>query len=314
MRYIKKTTLCFLIISPILFFGSCKVTTRINYEVLKPSDTVIDIKIRSIDIVNKYWIDNKNQKSNIDETKFSIDSLFSFQSISALNHTLRQSPRFEILRADTVPTQRSGSYNNRVELQKVDIQTSVFTEPTKNHYSGLYYGAIKVVYYFEWAVISETNKILYQKTYNDTIWVEGSKFTFINIADLVNFDKAVHYIVNKTAVSFAESIAPYWRQTYRYLFINGHNDLIIAANLAVKGEWEEAALLWQKHIYGNNKNLAGKSNFNMAVKAEKEGNLLDALHFINVAIDKYHFQPAKEYSNIIKKRIFEVEAIEKQIP
>jgi len=302
-----------ILLIPIFFFNSCNVISRIHYDTLRQSDTVIDLKIKSIDIVNKYWIDNKHQKINSNEAMFEIDSLFSFQSIAGMYNTLIQSPRFSILRADTIPTLRNESHNNRIELQKVNINTSVHTEPTKNYYTGNYYGVIKVVYYFEWSMISSENEILYKKNYHDTIWIEGTKSRFINIADLVDFDKAVYYIVNKTAVAFAESIAPYWRQTFRFIFTTGHNDFVIAASLAINNQWDEAEQLWQQHILGNNKNLAGKANYNMAVKSEKEGKLLDALHFINVACEK-KFQPAFEYANIIKNRILEVEAIENQIP
>ena len=298
----------------LLYLSSCTSINKIYYEVLYPADTLIDLNITKIDIVNKYWIDYAQKKSGNDPYKFSIDSIFSFESIKTVYNSLTQSPRFAIARVDTLPGDLVNSTYDRIELQNVNIDIKVITEPIKNYHNGMYYGAIQIAYSFNWALISWDNQNLYNKVYKDTVWVEGSKRQFTNIADLVDFNNALYYIMNKTAVNFADAVSPHWRETYRYIFVNGHNDFVIAADLVADNKWDEAELLWQRHIYGNNRNLAGKANYNMAIKNEKDGNLLDALHFINVAIEKYNFQPAKEYAPIIKKRIGNIALIESQLP
>lgn len=300
-------------LSLMLCLYSCTSVSRIQYEVLVPADTTIDLNITEIDIVNKFWA-NYRQKEFVEPYKFSLDSLFSFESVKTIYHTLNQTPRFTIASADTLPQAEQSTNNPRIELQNTDINVKVITDPVKDYQTNYYYAAIQISYNFEWAIISENNQNIYSQSYNDTIWLEGSKRQFTNIADLVDFDRALYYITEQTAGDFAKSISPHWSQTYRYIFVSGHNDMIIAAHLAEGNKWNDAQMLWQRYIYSNNKNLAGKANYNMAIKNEKEGNLLEALHFVNVAIEKYHFKPAIEYAEILKNRIGNLTLIEQQLP
>ena len=81
-----------------------------------------------------------------------------------------------------------------------------------------------------------------------------------------------------------------------------------------KNEWGKAEQIWLKFIDSNNKNLAGKANYNLAVMNEKEGKLLPALEYAKRAHETYRFPHAQELVSILRGRINNVAKIENQIP
>jgi hypothetical protein len=295
------------------FFQSCTVVNRVYFEVLRPADTVIQLKSREIDLVNKHFQRNPQAPSQKEYDKWRLDSLVSFECMKAAYKIFSETERFLPARVDTIYN-RSSSSRNRIELLNVDLKTTVLKEPVKDYYSGLYTATIRVDYQVDWAVINSTNQIVYNRWYADTVWIEGTKPKFTSLYDLVNFDKAVNHIVKKTAKGFAESIAPHWRGTYRLIYASGHNDFVVADTYVSRNQWDKAESLWMRHVNSSNRNLAGKANYNMSVKFEKEGMLLKALEYAQTAHEKYNFEAARELVSILQARIRNVAIIEGQIP
>jgi hypothetical protein len=313
MAHIRIFIFTLVLLGSLLFFNSCNVVNRVYFEVLRPADTVINLKSREIDLVNQHFRLKPQAASEKEYDKWRLDSLVSFECIRAVYQVISETERFIPARVDTVYN-RSSSARNRIELRNVDLKTTVLKDPVRDYYTGLYTAVVRVDYQVDWAIVNSANQVVFNSWHSDTVWVEGSKARFTNLYDLVNFDKAVKHIVKKTGKGFAESVAPHWRGTYRYIYASGHNDFVVADTYVSQNQWSKAENMWIKHLNSNNRNLAGKANYNMAVKSEKEGLLLKALEYAQMALEKHSFEPARELVSILQARIRNVGIIEGQIP
>ena len=193
----------------ILFFmlTSCNVVQKVHFEVLIPADSIVNLQNRNIDIVNTYFNNNSKPIDHKSYDKWQFDSLVSFACIETVYSSIKESGRFVPQRVDTVYN-RTKSYNDRIELTHVDLQTSVLSEPVKDYYSGLYRARVRIDYWVKWNIVNSDGKTVFNKDYADTVWVEGNKSSFTSLSDLVNVDKATYHILNKTAVDFAQTNSP----------------------------------------------------------------------------------------------------------
>lgn len=296
----------------VMLFGSCVVVNRVYFETLRPADTTINLKTRAVDLVNSHIISTPPPGSESGYEKWQVDSMVSFRLIGAVYSVFSESDRFIPQRVDTVFNQEN-SVDNRVELKRVDLHTKILRNPTKDYYTKLYTASVMVIYHIEWEIIGSENRVVYDRSYNDTVWIDGAKSHFETLYDLVDFERAVKHIVTRCGRQFAQSVTSHWRSTYRYIYVSGHNDFVVANYHVSQKDWERAELLWRNHLYSGNKNLAGKANYNMAVKSEKEGELLIALEYANKA-KNLGFSPATELISIIEARIKNIAVIEGQIP
>jgi len=295
-----------------LALNACNVVEKVYFETLNPADTIIDLTIQKIDIVNRFAIDRYSEK--IDEpNKWALDSLVSFECIKALYGEIKQGERFSPQRVDTV-FRWEESANPRIELTNVDLSVKTLLDPVRDFATGYYRAAVRVDYRVSWKVFADEKREVYSRQYIDTVWLEGLKPYFTQLYDLVEFDRAIEHIVQKTARNFAAEISPTWKPTYRYLFTTGHNDFVVAAYYVSQGEWEKAESLWLKHASGGNRSLAGKANYNLAVKAEKEGKLLVALEYAQKSAKENRFNYAQDYIKILRIRLNNIKVIESQLP
>jgi len=300
------------LLSTLIFFNSCVVVDRVYFEVLRPADTVINLNVRNVDLVNKHFIANPKPVSNMEYEKWQLDSLVSFESVRAAYNILAESERFEFERVDTTFNQNN-SNNSRIELKLVDLKTEVLQEPIRDYYTRLYVSSVMVEYKVAWEILNSNNQTVYQCYYHDTVWVEGAKSSYNSLYDLVDFHKAVNHIVNRCGKQFAQTVSPHWNKTYRYIFTSGNNDFVVAKHYVGSNQWDKAEDLWSRYSDSGNKNLAGKANYNLAVKYEREGILLQALEFAKKS-KEIGFAPAVEYIQILQARISNIAIIESQIP
>ncbi len=295
-----------------VLFASCGVVERVYFETLTPADTVIDLKIQDVDIVNRFIIENSNNPQRNLAT-WEIDSVVSFELVRGLYDELSQAERFRFKRVDTV-YYHTISENPRIELLNVALNPTTLSGPVRDYATGLYRAVVRVEFQVQWALLDNNNVPVYERNFRDTVWLEGLKPNFSTLYDLVEFDKAITHIVDKTARKFASEISPTWKRTYRYLFISGHNDFVVAGQYVAAGKWDNAEKLWLYHSQSRNSTLAGRANHNLAVKAEREGKLLVALEYAKKAAEEYRFSQSREYVAILSARIRNVAVIESQMP
>lgn len=85
--------------------------------------------------------------------------------------------------------------------------------------------------------------------------------------------------------NFSNFLVPHWVSVERTFYKSGHVELKQAEKLVDENRWLEAAKIWKKNTNNENKSIAAKSMFNLAVACEIEGNIDAALDWI---VKSYH--------------------------
>lgn len=82
---------------------------------------------------------------------------------------------------------------------------------------------------------------------NDSIFWEEYGSTEINVRSYLPTDKQILSEASEFAGSLpVKYLLPYWKTSYRYIFVNGSVDMRDAAIYAKEKEWEKAFKLWER--------------------------------------------------------------------
>lgn len=286
---------------------SCSVMHKIEFEVMVPSDTLIQLGAREISLVNAVDISQKT-----DPAKRTLDSLVASECVRAAWMSLGESGKYQFGRVDTLPT-ATPCRGPRIEIDMADISPRVVRKPFVDIYTGLYNAVMEVRFQIGWSMYDAAGARVYGLRLADTVWIEGAKPSYHDIYDLVDFERVVDYVVRQSSTAIASKAAPFWRRTYRYIYGSGNDDMTVAGQCAYHDEWDEARELWLRNASSTNRELAGKANYNLAVMCEKEGLLLQALEYAQTAVDRCRFKPAAELSGVLRKRLESIADIEAQM-
>jgi len=98
-------------------------------------------------------------------------------------------------------------------------------------------------------------------------------------------------------------ISPFWISVQRRFYKKGSHELELANARATKGRWNEAVTIWKNIAKNTDKNISGRANYNLAVAAEREGNLEVAMEYAKIARDNYKEKWSREYVRILNQRM-----------
>ena len=111
-------------------------------------------------------------------------------------------------------------------------------------------------------------------------------------------------------------ISPSWKWTDRLIYYSGNKEMAKADSLATDNRWDEAARIWTRMAKSNNKNIAAKATYNMALACEMLGHLELALEWVSVSYHVYnneaHKQNCKAYIDILATRLQQERKLKKQ--
>ncbi|MBV6440327.1 MAG: hypothetical protein DYG98_10555 [Haliscomenobacteraceae bacterium CHB4] len=126
-------------------------------------------------------------------------------------------------------------------------------------------------------------------------------------------------VAYNVGLEYGARIAPTYVQVHRqyYAKAKGYEDQMSkAARYAQGNAWDRAAEIW-KNIEaraGDNQKARGRAAYNMAVAAEKNGNLDIALEWAKKAWNDYGNKKARNYIHIIQQRQNDARKVEHQMP
>ncbi|PLX20416.1 MAG: hypothetical protein C0599_09165, partial [Salinivirgaceae bacterium] len=258
----------------------CASIGKIQIEVLRAPVDSLSLANQNISISNGFLQrnvkDKKEFKNLVKYDKYRLDSLISVESVLALRQILMDAGSVNIGAVDSIGQMKVGG--NYVSIDKVNIRSEVETEPMYVHSRGAYYASVRVPYEIMWNIYTIDGQV-YTKDFNDTLWAEGYAYSFDKLADLVQFDNVIEYIISKTTFDFARKISPVWEETTRYYYRSSNNDFLRAAYFMDNKQYDEAALIWQKYSENPKGSLAAKAYLNLAVYHELKGDLNEAIIF-----------------------------------
>jgi hypothetical protein len=79
-------------------------------------------------------------------------------------------------------------------------------------------------------------------------------------------------------------------------------------------QWNEAGEIWEKETANPKPKVAGRACYNMGIINEINGNVDEALKWVQKSYTDYNIKQAREYSRILKNRLYKLQVLNEQQP
>lgn len=223
--------------------------------------------------------------------------------------------------ADAVATIESFDSDNNVSTRRVDEKkkTKEGKEYTETHYDSRQRTGVRM----GWRLYDPKTKTILDEFVTDdylerTASGRTERDAVGRLPSQVSVTRDVAYNVG---LEYGARIAPTYIQVGRQYYAKAKGfkeQMKQATRFAQGGSWDRAANIWKnieaRARAGNDKKAAGRAAFNMAVAAEKNGNLDIALEWAQKAWNDYGNKKARSYIYTIKRRQNDVRILEHQMP
>jgi len=330
----EKNTNLILILAFLLFGITSCVTTNnmkfINVEVMKPStfgvprDIAISVFNRDLfksdTCAFKYYNGLDIKKDNFveyhDLSNAVVDNLVTYLNKDnsfkkVLNY--RDSPTY--FRKDILD---KGDRNRLFETTKSDI--CVFLDFL--HFNTSFIGGDQCLFFSRvdllWVITSRNDSVSYGYHQTDTLCYDESM--------LINYDYQKHIpkpILDNSCKYLGEfmgtKILPTWMEVERMYY--GSHNLVMqrAEKFAKTNDWIKAAELWNRQTKSENKTLAAKAMYNMAIACEMEGKPELSIEWLKKSIlepeikDQAHILNCQKYIDVLTTREKDIIRLGKQL-
>jgi hypothetical protein len=134
----------------------------------------------------------------------------------------------------------------------------------------------------------------------------------VAVAGLIGRKDAIIDVSNRAGHGYALRIIPFYNRVYRDYFVKGTDNFKIAKRKARMGLWDEAGLLWEKETSNPKAKVAGRACYNMGIINEINGNVNEALQWVQKAYADYNTRQAREYSRILNNRLYKLQVLKEQ--
>lgn len=333
----------------ISFFGLSACKTTVSYSGLRPADITLPKDVQSVVLVNRYKADRQNQWLNVVEGIFTGEILFADrrgvdQALAALQNRLQDGPKYRVsiaseqlfgtgtgmlpppLLANEVQF-LCNKYNSQVliAIEGFDSDIQVSTRPRQRKRT--VNGQQVVENYFEATELVRINMSwrLYLASsgavYDQHTMVAQRGFTANgNTPDLAR--RALLFPVDaimQTAFqggdSYGVRVSPSWVNYVREIYGRGGGSpqMKKAKRMARRGDWENAAVIYERLSKSTSSKTAKRAMYNRAVAAEFLGDLDGALNWARRAADEYGLRQADRYIFTLRARLNELQRLDQQM-
>ncbi len=134
----------------------------------------------------------------------------------------------------------------------------------------------------------------------------------VAVAGLIGRKDAIIDVSNRAGHGYALRIIPFRIRVYRDYFVKGTNNFKIAKRKAQMDLWDEAGLLWEKETSNPKPKIAGRACYNMGIINEINGNVDEALNWVQKAYVDYNTRQARDYSRILENRLYKLQVLKEQ--
>lgn len=156
-----------------------------------------------------------------------------------------------------------------------------------------------------WRIYDPKNKWIRDEFWlQDRIQSRGSGINPVKAAStLMKRGQAVRQISTQVGRFYAGRVENQRFRVWRNYFKSGSRKLRMARRRSEVGDWDGAAELWQEETKSSKRKVAGRACHNMAIYAEINGDLYGALEWAQKAFGDYGCREARDYANILRRRI-----------
>ncbi len=324
MKHHIKTVVLLMFMFLILYCCSREI---IEISVLKPADTIIPHEIETITIFpiagRQEAPGNFSGVKHIPLDKETNYNAAKLNYVYGIYDVLIESPRFRrVVMADSsyVDSLLAGKMDIRDvrEMCKADSTDAallvtridnldMLESMEENQQTGFifhFFSKIKIDLYQPFLV---KGKLSY--SFNDVKYYDSYKVWYSDRAYKVLSDMCYW-----AGIGVGKQLVPYWEEEKRCLLNGLNTDLKTSVRIASKGNWDEAAGMWNSLLDSNLKRLAAKSSYNIALTWERADNLQQALQWINYADSLRSMKAIDRYKAILTRRLHELDTIQMQMP
>jgi tetratricopeptide (TPR) repeat protein len=193
--------------------------------------------------------------------------------------------------------------------EKTQIETPLGNIPAIEHIASM-----EILVKTGWRIYSPDDKtILDEYVVAETVNFTGRGINpVVAVSALMNREAAVKEVSNKAGHIYAIRLIPYRFRATRDYFVKGTDNFEIAKRKAQLGEWDEAAVLWEKETSNPDMKVAGRAHYNMGIINEINGDLEKAIEWVQKAYSDYNNKQALDYVRILENRAYNEEVLKYQ--
>lgn len=324
-------------------------TTTVHYQGLRPADVSLPREIKSVVLVNRYKPEKQNKWWNVLEGIFTGEVPFADRggverAMAGLQQVLQSGPKYKVVIANE---QLSGSGTGMfpepmsqaviiglcnqyqadavISLEAFDSDIFVTAEPKtrKRTVDGkeikeTYFEAREVVKInMGWRLYEGSGGALIDQHEMFVSQVFTNSASTLNAArnGLLFPVEAIQRTGFDGGMRYASRVAPTWVSYSREIYTKAkrYGGMKIAKRMARRGDWEQAALTWQKLSQVPVRKVAARATYNLAVAYEMQGDIDKALEYARIAADKYGLRKADNYIWMLNSRRAELYRLDQQL-
>jgi len=334
-------TFCFLLLS------GCK--TTVSYTGLRPADVTLPSNVKSVLLLNRYKPTKQNKWLNIVEGIFTGEILFADkrgvdQTLAGLQSRLQSGPKFTVSIANEIfegtgtgmfppPLQLADidrlckTYNVDavIALEAFDSDIKITTEPRqrkrtengKEIIENYFLASENVRINVGWRIYNGAGGAVIDQhqMYSTEIFTREGQTAEIARRGLLFPADAIMRTGLNAGDSYGVRIAPSWVRYTREIYGRAapNKNMKIAKRMAVRGDWQQAAEIWQKFSNHPRQKVAKRAMYNRAVAAEMLGKYDEALEWARKAADTYGLRNANRYIFMLNARLSELQRLDHQM-
>ncbi len=297
---------------------------NVTISVLEPAEVTLPVSVQRISILPVPGYYSKpgvfdslshailNPKTDIKEIKMGY--------LHGMYDVLSQSPRFgKVVFTDT------SYYKNRLMWEDVDkicrhdttdallILNKVISYDAINKYYFLdndesdLQSNYRMLNYSKWALyMPEKESSIGTYEFTDTLNVPG----FFGPSGL---EQLLYHACYMSGQSSARKLSPYWANVQRNFYSRPGGDMRKAARLVMKDQWGEAASIWNKLSEEDNKTIAARASYNIALAYERDDMLDQATLWAAYADSLANDNNMDIYSKLLMIRMNVRDKLEEQM-
>ncbi|WP_242118112.1 DUF6340 family protein [Aestuariivivens sediminicola] len=322
-----------------LFFimVGCASTNRLTMTVTEPAPVTIPKNITRVGILNRYDQRSTDVLNKIDEV-FSVegkhfDKDASDKVIAGLSDVLKQQDRFDvvIVNDSLFGTNRTSNFPATLAWDTVDklcqknnvdalYVLSYFDTDSKISYStkqtftqnvlGVkipvleHHATANTLIKGGFKIYDPTNRfVLDAFPFSKGIVTSGKGINPVKALEALRMRKDLVMDASRLiGENYALRIEPYRIRVSRDYFVKGTAQFEIAKRKAQTGNWNGAALHWERELDNPKSKIAGRACYNMAIINEINGDLNAAIEWASKSYSDYNNKEALRYLNILKYR------------
>jgi len=316
--------------------SSCYTVSTYYLSILEPAEITLPPDIRNISIypgiiVNKSDTGELDSLNNIRFNSGVNYYEFCYGYFDGLAEILEYSPRFDSIvitdsvLAASINMTEEFSWKNVVKICMEDSTDAVIALESfylkdfldiDNFFGFECYVAFliynnsswKIYYPKEFTVIDEHTSIDTVKWISMDFYCDNALDKLPQPVDMISESS---YWAGK---KYGSRIAPLWYDNVKRVYYSSGNKDMSAASAKIRtDQWQDAAELWRDLTNHQNKKLASKACFNMALACEVEDKLDLAYEWVKKSNKLYYSSRTDSYIKIIEKRLKNIQRLDKQM-